>query len=247
VGRLTLLGLGLVQAATACALVEIDAGRAIRAPGAYRLALQRFRPLLGAVAVFVLVWVVLSTTAILLPVAVWLAIRWSLLAPLIELEGLSALGALRRSGELVRRRWFRVGSLVGISAVLAIGLGPLLGALLIFVSNSSLGLLNLVAGVVRCRCVRRARHLVRSSTPGPGRARAVDERRDLPADPAVPVGRGRGGRPRRRQGKHLVAGHLLLGQRSGEAAAALRWRAAQRRRQVEDTPSRWEMRPPCAA
>ena len=182
---LTLLGLGLVQAATACALVEIDAGRTIRAPGAYRLALRRFRPLLGAVAVFVLVWVVLSTTAILLPVAVWLAIRWSLLAPVIELEGLSALAALRRSGELVRRRWFRVGSLVGISAVLAIGLGPLLGALLIFVSNSSLGLLNLVAGVVYALSMPYVA-LVTSYVYFDARARVelepVDERRELPAE-----------------------------------------------------------------
>ena len=45
---LALLGFALVQAATACALVEIDArpagSTAIRA---YRLALRRFRPLLG--------------------------------------------------------------------------------------------------------------------------------------------------------------------------------------------------------
>lgn len=144
----TLLGLGLVQAATACALAEIDAGRPVRAPGAYRLALRRLRPLLAGIAVFVAVWVLLSSTAVLLPVAIWFAIRWCLLAPVVELEGLSALAALRRSGMLVRRRWFRVGSLVGVSAILAIAVGPLLGALLIFVSNSSLGLLNLVAGVV---------------------------------------------------------------------------------------------------
>ena len=90
---LTLLGLGLVQAATACALVEIDAGRHVRALGALRLALRRLRPLLGAIALFVVAWIVLSATAILIPVAIWLAIRWCLLAPVVELE--EPLGARR--------------------------------------------------------------------------------------------------------------------------------------------------------
>ena len=83
---LTLLGLGLVQAATACALVEIDAGRPIGAVGAYRLAFRRIRPLLGAIALYVAFWVVLTATVFLIPVAIWLAIRWCLAAPVVELE-----------------------------------------------------------------------------------------------------------------------------------------------------------------
>jgi hypothetical protein len=145
---LTLLGLALVQAATACALVELDAGRPVGPLAAYRLALRRIRPLLRAVAIYVTAWIVLSTTLVLLPVAIWLAVRWSLAAPVVELEERAGLAALRRSGELVRGRWLRVGSLVGLSAVIALAAGPLLGALLIFVSNSSLALLNVVAGVV---------------------------------------------------------------------------------------------------
>ena len=60
----------------------------------------------------------------------------------------AAFEALRRSGELVRGRWLRVGSLVGLGGLIALAAGPLVGALLIFVSNSSLALLNIVAGVV---------------------------------------------------------------------------------------------------
>jgi hypothetical protein len=81
-------------------------------------------------------------------VAIWLAVRWSLLAPVVELEDLAGRAALRRSGGLVRGHWIRVGSLVGVSTVISLALGPLLGALLIFASNSSLAILNLVAGVV---------------------------------------------------------------------------------------------------
>jgi hypothetical protein len=145
---LTFLGLGLVQAATACALVEIDAGRPIGAVAAYRLALQRFRPLVRAVALYVAVWVVLTGTVILIPVAIWLAIRWCLAAPVVELEDRRAYASLRRSGELVRHRWIRVGSLVGVSGAVAILAGPLLGAILIFLTETPLAFLNVVAGVV---------------------------------------------------------------------------------------------------
>jgi hypothetical protein len=145
---LALLGLGLVQAAVACALVEIDAGRPIGPVHAYRLALARIRPLLGAIAIFVAVWVVLTATAVLIPVAIWLAVRWCLLAPIVELEDRSAIQALRRGARLSRGRWFRVGSLVGLSAAIALVSGPLLGALLIFATSAPLALLNIVAGVV---------------------------------------------------------------------------------------------------
>ena len=145
---LTLLGFTFVQAATACALVELDAGRPVGPLAAYRLAFERIRPLLGATAIAVLVWIVLTTTAVLIPVAIWLAIRWALLAPVVELEGRMAVGALRRSAELVRGRWIRVGSLVGLGAGIALAAGPLIGALLIFATDAPFALLNVVAGVV---------------------------------------------------------------------------------------------------
>ena len=145
---LTLLGLALVMAATSCALVELDAGRPVGPTMAYRLAFRRIRPLLRAVAIFVVMWVALTSTGVLIPVALWFAVRWALLAPVAELEDRGGRHALRRSAELVRGRWLRVGSLVVLGGLLALVSGPLVGALLIFASNSSLALLNLVAGIV---------------------------------------------------------------------------------------------------
>jgi hypothetical protein len=143
----TLLGLAIVQSAIARALVEMDHGRRIGPVAAYRLAFHPFRPLLVALVTAVAVWVVLNTTVVLAPVAVWLAVRWSLLAPVAELES-SAAGTLRRSAELVRGRWLRVGSLVGVGVALAVVAGPLIGALLIILTDAPLALLNVVAGVV---------------------------------------------------------------------------------------------------
>jgi hypothetical protein len=81
-------------------------------------------------------------------VAVWLAVRWMLLAQVVELEEPSAVGGLRRSSELVRGRWLRIASLVGVGALLALAAGPLLGSLLIVLTDAPLPLLNVFAGVV---------------------------------------------------------------------------------------------------
>jgi len=145
---LTLLGLGLVQAATACALAEIEAGRPSGPVQAYRAALARFRPLLGALALAVAVVVALTAATVLLPVAIWIAVRWILLAPVVELEDRPAIEALGRSSALVRGRWLRVASLVGVGALLAFAAGPLLGAVLILLTDAPLPLMNVVAGVV---------------------------------------------------------------------------------------------------
>jgi hypothetical protein len=145
---LTLLGFAVVQAATAGALRELDAGRPVGPTEAGRLALHRLRPLVRSVAILSVMWVALTTTGFLIPIAIWLGVRWALLAPVVELEGTAGLVALRRSGSLVSGHWVRVGSLVGIAAATTLLAGPLVGALLIFASNSSLAVLNLVAGVV---------------------------------------------------------------------------------------------------
>jgi hypothetical protein len=145
---LTLLALALVQAATARALMEIDNGRTLGPVRAYRLVVGTIRPLLGALVVSVLVVSVLGVSFYLLPIAIWLAIRWALIVPVIEVEGVRALPALRRSGRLVRRGWLKVASLTIAAAGLVLVSGPLIGSLLIFATGWPLPLLNLVAGVV---------------------------------------------------------------------------------------------------
>ncbi|MGH3075358.1 MAG: Vps62-related protein, partial [Gaiellales bacterium] len=108
---LTLLGFGIVQSATARALVEIDDGRSVGAVQAYRMAFSSLAPVLGAVVLAVVIVSLLSTSVFLIPVAVWLAVRWALVAPVVTLENLGSVAALRRSSRLVRGDWLKVGSL----------------------------------------------------------------------------------------------------------------------------------------
>jgi hypothetical protein len=145
---LTLLGLFLVVAATGRALVEIDACRPIGPIRAYKLAFESARPLLGAIAIAVGTISLLVSSVVLVPIAIWLAVRWVLAVFAVELEGRSAIDALRRSRKLVRHRWLKVASQTVFAAALALVLGPLVGTLLIVLTSAPLSTLNLVAGVV---------------------------------------------------------------------------------------------------
>jgi hypothetical protein len=144
----TLLTLGLLQAASARAIAEIDAGREAGVAGSYRLVLDSIWPLLGALVIAVAVVGLFSVSIFLVPIAIWLVVRWALIVPTVELEDRRSLGALRRSGELVRRQWLKVGTLVAAAALIAMAAGPLLGALLILVVDAPFGLVNVVAGLV---------------------------------------------------------------------------------------------------
>ncbi len=145
---LTLLGLGLVQAAAARALVELDAGRAVGPLRAYRLALDSVAPLFGALLLATLVVSLAASSIYLLPIGIWLAGRWALIAPVIELESASALGALRRSGRLVRGRWLKVATIIVAGAAIVLLAGPIIGMLLILGTNAPFWLVNVIAGIV---------------------------------------------------------------------------------------------------
>jgi hypothetical protein len=91
-------------------------------------------------------WIVLAIGTVLN--AFVLAVRWALIAPCAELESMSGLGALRRSGSLVRREWFKVLSLVVITAGLVLVSGPVLGGLLLLGTKASFAVINIVFGLV---------------------------------------------------------------------------------------------------
>ena len=145
---LSLLGLTFVQAAAARAMAEIDAGRDVSFVGAYRLALDSIRPLFLALLVAVPIVSLLTVSVFLIPIAIALAVRWALIAPCAELESLSGVGALRRSGSLVRREWFKVLSLVVATAGLVLVSGPVLGGLLLLATSASFAVVNIVSGLI---------------------------------------------------------------------------------------------------
>ena len=145
---LTLLGLGLVMAATARALVDIDAGRPTSPAKAYREALTYVWSLLGALVIASVVISALVVSVFLIPLAIWLVVRWALIVPVVVLEDRSAANALRRSARLVRLGWFKTGSLAVVGAALALAAGPVLSGLLIILTSTPLAWLNIVSGLI---------------------------------------------------------------------------------------------------
>jgi hypothetical protein len=115
---------------------------------AYVLAADSIRPLLGALVIAATVISLLVGSIYLIPIAVWLAGRWALIAPSIELEQLGALAGLRRSRRLVQGAWLKVTSLIVVGAALSIAVGPIVGALLILATSAPFWLVNVIAGLI---------------------------------------------------------------------------------------------------
>jgi hypothetical protein len=96
----------------------------------------------------VIVVSLLASSLYLLPIAIWLAGRWALVVPVVELEDAGALAALRRSRRLVSGHWLKVASLVVAGGGLVLVLGPLIGALLILGTSAPFWLVNVIAGAI---------------------------------------------------------------------------------------------------
>ncbi|HKD94053.1 MAG TPA: hypothetical protein VKB43_05020, partial [Gaiellaceae bacterium] len=143
-----LIGLAVVQAVCATAMVRLSEGRPVSAGQAYRAVVKRWRPLLGGLAIATVVVVIADLTLIGLPIAIYLTIRWSLLAQAVALEDESATGALRRSARLVRGAWWRTASLTVFVTGIALLLGPLVGTLLLFATSASFDVVNFASDLV---------------------------------------------------------------------------------------------------
>ena len=98
------------------------------------------------IAALVITFLLLSV--FLVPIAIWLVVRWALIVPVVVLEDRSASNALRRSARLVRQGWLKTGSLAVAGAVLALAAGPVLSGLLIIFTSTPLAWLNIVSGLI---------------------------------------------------------------------------------------------------
>jgi hypothetical protein len=142
-----LLGLALVQSAATHALAEVDAGREVGIVRAYRLAMGTIGPLLAALVVVIAAVSAFGLSVLLVPVGLWLAVRWGLVVPVASLERRPAADVLRRSGDLAAHRPWTVAALLLLNAALLVLAGPVLGTLLVLLTDAPLEVLNVVAGV----------------------------------------------------------------------------------------------------
>jgi hypothetical protein len=144
----TVFGLAILNGATAAAMVDLDAGRNTSAFAAYKRVLPKLGSILGVVLIAAVIIGLVALTSIGLLLGIWLIVRWAFLAQVVLLEDVSGLAALRRSTHLVRGNWWRAASMLLFVTVIALLLGPLIGTLLLFVTNASFNFINLVSSVV---------------------------------------------------------------------------------------------------
>jgi hypothetical protein len=143
----TIFGLNVVQAVTAGAVVELDAGREITARAAYRRLVHRLPQLLLALCGAVLAITILSLTGFGILVAAFLLVRWMLLPQVVMVEN-ETVHPLRRSALLARGHWWRVASVLLFVILPALAIGPLIGTLMLLLTPASFNIVNLVSGVV---------------------------------------------------------------------------------------------------
>lgn len=137
-----------VAGAGAAALARIDGGERPDALDAYRALVPRLGALAVASLRIVLVTTLLVVSVVGIPLAVLYLVRRSLVTQAIVLEGSGAAEAVARSSALVRGRSWRVLAVTGLANTVAALLGPLAGVALLFLTSSSLAVVNGVSSLV---------------------------------------------------------------------------------------------------
>jgi hypothetical protein len=144
----TLVAATLVYAACAEALDRIDEGEQPDALDAYRGILPALLPLAWATLRMTIVAVLLGITLIGIPIAIIYLIRKAVTLQSIVIEERGGTSGLRRSGELVRGNELRVSAIAALVNGTVALLGPIIGVAMMFVTDASLGFINLVAAIV---------------------------------------------------------------------------------------------------
>lgn len=147
-GAISLLAYFCVLAAVSQALRDLDAGRPVSVLGAYREVRRHLRPLaLVAARLVVVVWALLLFV-FTAPLALIYAVRNGFAVQAVMIEDHSAGDAFRRSREVVRGQWWRTTAVAALVVGLGAITGPLVGVILLLVSDGSFNVINLVTALV---------------------------------------------------------------------------------------------------
>ncbi|SEE73020.1 Vps62-related protein [Jiangella alba] len=146
---ISLLAYLCVLAAVSHSVDSLGRGRVPSPLDAYRAVMRRLRPLSGVAVRIAVVVALLLVAIVTAPLALVYAVRRAFAVPVVMIEQESATGALRRSRQLVRGRWWRTALLLVLVVGLGAIIGPLVGIVILLVSGgTTFWLINLVAGIV---------------------------------------------------------------------------------------------------
>ncbi len=147
-GAISLLAYFCVVAATAHALRALDDGERVTVLSAYSAVRAKLRPLaLVAVRLVVVCWALLLFV-FTAPLALLYAVRNGFAVQAVMIEDKSTGDAFRRSREAVRGRWWRATAIAALVVGLGAITGPLVGVILLLVSDGSFNVINLITALV---------------------------------------------------------------------------------------------------
>lgn len=147
-GAISLLAYFCVVAAVAQALRDLDTGVSATVLSAYREVRQHIRPLaLVAARLVVVIWVLLLFV-FTAPLALVYAVRNGFAVQAVMMEDRPAGDAFRRSREVVRGQWWRTTAVAALVVGLGAITGPLVGVILLLVSDASFNVINLITALV---------------------------------------------------------------------------------------------------
>jgi hypothetical protein len=141
--------LGFAVAATALVVgsLRLDEGRA-GTVGAYRLALRHARPLAGVLLRALGIPLLLASTIVGIPFAIWYLGRTAVAVPACVIEDLDARAAIERSKHLVGRHFWRVSVLTVSTVGAALLLGPFVGAVVLLETDLPILAANVIGMAV---------------------------------------------------------------------------------------------------
>ncbi len=126
---------------------EMQQGRSLTFQGAFRSMLRRLPEMLRAVVIIVVVVGMLGISVVLVPVAIWLVVRWLFAPQAAMMDDTGAWGSLQASSAAVKGRWWRV-LVAGLSLfLLAAAPGVLIGLYLMVFQGSSVQLTNIISSL----------------------------------------------------------------------------------------------------
>ncbi len=137
-----------VLAAGTRAVTELSAGGSPGVLSTYREVLGLLGPLARVTGWVALAVLATGVSIVLLPVAIFLVVRWAFAVQVVAIEGVRGRRALGRSGELVRGRWWRTGAVAGAVTLVGGMAGPLVGILLLLATTKSFLFVNAVSAIV---------------------------------------------------------------------------------------------------
>lgn len=144
----TIVATVLVTGAAAEALDRIDDGDRADAVSAYRGIVSNLGALAWAWLRIIVVSSLLTLTVIGIPVAVFYLVRKAVTTQACVIDELGASASLRRSSEVIKHREVRVFAITALVNVTAFLLGPIVGVVFLFITSSSLAVIDVISSLV---------------------------------------------------------------------------------------------------